>query len=103
MAMVLPSFPASRGVFQQDYIFDLRAKTEASFVTPTFELTGHTSNVELYIRTDLLNSWAYFNFALINEETGHAFDFGREISYYVDGGETEGKAIDSVTIPSVPS
>jgi hypothetical protein len=103
MAMLLTSFSASRSVFQQDYTFDPRAKTEASFVTPTFELTGHTSNVELYIRTDLLNSWAYFNFALINEESGHAFDFGREISYYTEGGETEGKPVDTVTIPSVPS
>ena len=102
-AMLLTSFSASRGVFQQDYTFDPRAKTEASFVTPTFEVTGRTSNVELYIRTDLLNSWAYFNFALINEESGHAFDFGREISYYTEGGETEGKPVDTVTIPSVPS
>jgi hypothetical protein len=102
-AIMLGAFSASRNVFQQDYTFSSFAKSEPSFVTPPFELTGRTSNIELYIRTDLLNSWAYFNFALINEESGHAFDFGREISYYTEGGETEGKPVDTVTIPSVPS
>ncbi len=80
---------------------------EPSFVTPIFELKGHPSNVEIQIHTDLNNSWAYFNLALINQDTGHAWDFGRELSYYygVDGGEswTEGSKSDSVTIPAVPS
>jgi len=103
VAFLFTTFSARRGVFNQTYTFEPRAKTESSFVTPTFELAGHTSNVEITTRTDLYNNWAYFNFALIDEETGHAFDFGREVSYYVDEGEAEGKAIDWVTIPSVPS
>ena len=94
---------ADKSVFQQTYTFAPNVRGEASFVTPTFELTGRASNVELSVKTDLLNNWAYFNFALINDETGQTFDFGREVSYYVDGGETEGKAYDSVSIPSVPS
>ncbi len=72
-----------------------------------FELKGRPSNVQLDIRTDLDNSWAYFSLALINQDTGHAWDFGREVSYYhgMDGGEnwSEGEATDSVRIPSVPS
>ena len=56
-----------------------------------FELTGRTSNVEISIRTDLNNNWAYFNFALINEGTGQDFDFGREVSYYRDSDGSEGK------------
>ena len=34
------------------------------------------------INTNLINNWAYFNLTLINETTGDAFDFGREVSYY---------------------
>jgi hypothetical protein len=44
--------------------------------------------------------------ALINEQTGQAFDFGRQISYYsgTDGGEswTEDNRSDSATLPSIP-
>ena len=51
-----------------------------------------TSNVEVSIRTDLNNNWAYFNFALINEDTGQDFDFGREVSYYRDSDGSEGES-----------
>jgi hypothetical protein len=75
-------------------------------VTPVFELPGHTSNVELKINTDLDNNWAYFNFALINEQTGEAYDFGREVSYYYgrdsDGSWSEGGRTDTAAIPTVP-
>jgi len=94
-------------VFSDRYTFAPGPGEEPSFVTPVFELKGRPSNVELNIQTDLDNSWAYFNLALINQDTGHAWDFGREVSYYhgVDGGEnwSEGKSTDSVRIPSVPS
>ena len=46
-------------------------------------------NVELDTSTDLSNSWAYFNYALINSETGQAYDFGREVSYYY-GSDSDG-------------
>ncbi len=39
--------------------------------------------------------------ALINSQTDQAFDFGREVSYYDEGGETEGSRSDHVLIPSV--
>lgn len=94
-------------VYADNYRFSMGAGGEPSFVTPVFELKGHTSNVELQIRTDLDNNWAYFNMALINRDTGRAWDFGREVSYYYgnDGGESwsEGGRSDSVTIPEVPS
>jgi hypothetical protein len=94
-------------VFRQSYSYSLNHPGGASFVTPVFDLKGRTSNVELAIRTDLSNNWAYFNFALINEQTGQAYDFGREVSYYFgrdsDGSWTEGSAGDRVLIPSVPA
>ena len=46
------------------------------------------------INTDLNNDWAYLSLALINEDTGVAYDFGKEISYYYgrdsDGSWSEG-------------
>lgn len=79
---------------------------EQSFVTPVFELEGDSKNVEVELRTDLDNNWAYFNLALINESTGQGYDFGREVSYYhgvdSDGSWSEGSRSDSATIPRVP-
>jgi hypothetical protein len=75
----------------------------SAFVTPSFELTGRESNIELAVYTDLDNNWAYFNFALINEETGQAFDFAREVSYYHDSDGSEGSRNNSVIVPGVPS
>lgn len=94
-------------VFSQSYTFNTNnPKGEASFVTDVFELKGHTSDVQLDSSADVNNNWIYLNYALINEETGHAYDFGREVSYYhgydSDGSWTEGSQKDSVTIPSVP-
>jgi len=93
-------------VFSQSYSFNTNGKTEASFVTDVFELKGHTSDVELSTHASVNNNWIYLNYALINEDTGHAYDFGREVSYYSgydsDGSWTEGSQNDSVTIPSVP-
>ena len=52
------------------------------------------------------NNWIYLNYALINQDTGHAYDFGREVSYYhgydSDGSWSEGGNTNNVTIPSVP-
>lgn len=94
-------------VFRQRFEFVPGVAGESSFVTRPFELKGRSSNVEIDIRTDLSNDWAYFSFALINEETGTAYDFGREVSYYFgrdsDGSWSEGNSGDSATVPSIPS
>jgi hypothetical protein len=82
-------------------------KGEASFVTDVFNLEGRTSNVELTTSANVDNSWIYLNYALINQDTGQAWDFGREVSYYhgydSDGSWTEGSQKDNVVIPSVPA
>lgn len=94
-------------VLKQTHQFVQSATAEASYVTPVFQLKGRTSNVQIRTETDLDNRWIYFNYALINSDTGHAYDFGREVSYYSgrdsDGSWTEGGRNDTVTIPSVPS
>jgi hypothetical protein len=86
-----------------DYTADNRR--EPSFVTKEFDISGRTSNLELTINTNLINSWAYFNLTLINEATGDAFDFGREVSYYSgsdsDGAWSEGGQSSTAVIPHV--
>lgn len=94
-------------VFEQSYIFDTSSTGESSFVTPVFKLTGRTSNVQFDTYAGVQNQWIYLNYALINQDTGKAYDFGREVSYYAgydsDGHWTEGGKQDTVVIPSVPS
>jgi hypothetical protein len=98
---------AGRGTqaFTQAYTFSTAPKGEPAFVTPVFELPE--GNVEVTIDTDLDNDWAYFSMALINEGTGNALDFGRELSYYhgrdSDGDWTEGARLERRLLPVVPA
>jgi hypothetical protein len=106
MALIVLAFASmaisgKKEILSKDYSFH-KGQGEPSFVTDPFELSGRTSDVELSVKTDLDNHWAYFNFALINETTGQAYDFGREISYYHDSDGSEGDRDDSTIIPSVP-
>ena len=54
----------------------------------------------------LTNEWIYLNYALISEDTGQAYDFGREVSYYFgrdsDGTWTEGNKQNEVMAPAIP-
>jgi hypothetical protein len=104
-AMVLLFMFVSPGhvAFSDHYAYAQGVKSDAAFVTPTFPLDGRESNVQLKIKTDLDNSWAYFNFALINDQTGQTFDFAREVSYYHDSDGSEGSRNNGVIIPGVPS
>ena len=96
----------SETVLDEHYKYSTADRGEPSFVTKTFEISGRTANAELTISTNLTNNWAYFSLALINETTGDAFDFGREVSYYTgydsDGSWSEGSQSSSATIPHVP-
>jgi len=93
-------------IFEQTFEFNTSAGGEASFVTDIFQLKGRTSDVELTTTAGVDNDWIYLNYTLINQDTGHAYDFGREVSYYhgydSDGSWSEGHTSNSVTIPSVP-
>jgi hypothetical protein len=79
---------------------------EPSFVTSSFDLSGKTSSVEVTTYADVRNNWIYLNYALINQDTGEAWDFGREVSYYYgydsDGRWSEGGQMNTVVVPSVP-
>jgi hypothetical protein len=74
---------SKKTVFQQRYSFtQSRTTGENSFVTDVFELKGRTANLNVEIATDLSNEWAFFQLALINADTGTAYDFSRQVSYY---------------------
>jgi hypothetical protein len=107
IAQAFLTFSGQEQVFRGNYSFSPRSGDEASFVTEVFELKGRPSSVEVGVDTDLANNWAYFRLALINADTGQAYDFGREVSYYYgrdsDGAWTEGRANDRAVIPTVPA
>lgn len=96
-------FMGNENVFKQSYFFRANAPGEQSFVTPVFELKGRPSNVEIELDTNLRQNWAYFSMALINEQSGQAWDFGREVSYYSGSDWSEGSSSDNVRVPSVPA
>jgi hypothetical protein len=93
-------------VLEQTYTFQPLANGEKSFVTKPFQLKGNSANLRVEVTGQLENSWAFFGMALINEDTGQAYDFGRQISSYhgVDEGEfwTEDDRVDAAILPSIP-
>jgi hypothetical protein len=92
-------------LFQRHYTFT-SGVGEPSFVTPMFNVKGGLSNVEVTVRTDLNNDWAFLSLVLINNDTGVAYDFGKEISYYYgrdsDGSWSEGGRSGSVSVSGIP-
>jgi hypothetical protein len=86
--------------------FEVKATdVEKSKVTQTFDVPDGVDNLEVYVSTNVDNNWVYFAMALINETSGDALDFSREVQYYhgsdSDGSWTEGSRDDSVVLPSV--
>jgi hypothetical protein len=102
LAIFFAIVSAGEKVFDQTFTFDPRAP-RAPFVTEPFELKGRPATVEVTLDTDLSNQWAYFNMALINDQSGQAFDFGREVSYYRDSEGSEGSPKDTSLLPAVPA
>ncbi len=96
----------NRKVFEQAYTFTQEDRGK-SLVTEPFAITGHPSNVVVETTADIENKWIYLSLALINLDSGQAYDFGREVSYYsgVEGGESwsEGGRSDEAVLPSVPA
>ena len=103
LAIFFAVFSRQETVFHNSFSYASGATAEPSFVTSDFDLTGRPATLELAVNTDLDNNWTYFNFALVNEDTGQGFDFGREVSYYhgsdSDGPWDEGSRSSSVMLP----
>ena len=107
MMIVFSAIARQETVLDRTYTYRPLATGEKSFVTLPFELKGNSANLEVNVTGNGLdNAWAFIGMALINEQTGQAFDFGRQISYYhgVDGGEswTEDNRNSFTTLPNIP-
>ncbi len=93
-------------VVNEAHQFSTADTGEPSFTTKPFTLTGRAAPVEVSIVTNLSNNSAYFNLALINDDTGQAYDFAREVSYYFgsdsDGSWTEGSPAENIQLPAIP-
>ena len=93
-------------VYQTDLAYNAAA-AEKSLVTDVFELKGRSSNVRVNSSANVSNNYLYLSMALVNDDTGTAYDFGREIGYYygsdADGAWSEGSQSDQVYLPSVPA
>ena len=96
--------PVYRGTFVHDV--GTAGKGDA-FVTPIFTLGGRASTVEVRTESNVSNSWLFLDYALINDATGQAWSFGREMSFYSgvdgDGRWTEGSPRDRAVVGKVPS
>jgi hypothetical protein len=96
----------NRLVYQTNLAYNAAA-TEKSLVTDVFELQGRTSNVRINSSANVRNNYLYLSMALVNEDTGNAYDFGREIGFYFgtdeDGAWSEGGQSDQFYLPSVPA
>ncbi len=102
LMMLFSMTKANHEVFHDDYVYVAGKNADTAFVTRSFELSGGDKNVEVGAHAAIDNDWIYLNFALINDETGQAFDFAREVSYYHDSDGSEGSRDNKVVIPSVP-
>ena len=110
LALLLQIFSfvaAQRKIVQSSqFVFDPKASENAK-VTPVFDLTGRNSNVVVRSRAYVSNSWVFLSMALINNDTGIAYDFGREISYYTgsdsDGPWSEGSLNEESVLSSIPA
>jgi hypothetical protein len=93
--------------FEQAFTYDPRGIQDTSFVTPVFELDGRPSAVRVETTADVDNQWVGVGYALINDDTGQAYEFAREVSYYhgVDQGESwsEGSRTAALTLSRIPS
>jgi len=109
VAMLVGNVMMSRGetVFTNRYAFAHGTEDSAAFVTPVFALTGRPTSVVVEIDSDADNDWVYFDFTLINETTGIATEFSKQIEYYYgrdsDGSWTEGSRTGRVRVSSIPA
>ena len=102
------STAADRELVASRHSFDPALPEDASSVeTRTIVLEGRPAALEVKVETDVDDSWAVFNYELVNEATGSVRRFTREVSYYhgVEDGESwsEGDSNDEVRLPSVPA
>jgi hypothetical protein len=87
--------------------YNFHPNTTAAFVTDQFSLR-EPGTVEIAVSAPRLqNEWIDFDLALINIDTGTAWNVSREVSFYSgrdsDGAWSEGDRDERVLLPQVPA
>ena len=81
--------------------------SRAQIVTPSFDLTGASKNLELKLQTDVDNSWVEADITLVNEKTADDVDLVMGVEYYHGYSEgeswSEGSASATEVIEQVPA
>ena len=75
LMILFAMFSKRETVLEVERSYSAAATGEPSFVTRTFDLKGRPATIEVATRTDLSNNWIYFNYALINDDTGIGYRF----------------------------
>ncbi len=106
MATVLVGFTNADKVFDRSFVIDHNQAGDKAFVTDTFQIKGH-GTLDVEMRATLDNDEAFLGVTLINEQTGHAWEFSKSLSYYYgsdeDGTWSEGKSNAAITLSGVPA
>lgn len=116
LLLILMSWSCSRNKGQGEAMrWDLKtvpgvaAAAEHIVLTEPFQISqaGRQVAVEWELSANVDNSWLGADVSMINEETGQAYTFGLEVSYYsgVDDGESwsEGSRSNSTVVPEIPA
>jgi hypothetical protein len=105
--LVFSMFAQQRLVLDIDGDHRPGGSESAMVVSEPFTIGGRQSNVMVEISTNVANSWVYVNLSLVNDDTGVAKSFGREVGLYSgrdsDGYWSEGSNWDRAYLPSVPA
>jgi hypothetical protein len=100
-------FAQQRLVLDAAWQYHPQVPATGSVESESFTLSGRSSNLMVEISSTLSQNWAYFTLTLLDEDTGAARTFGREVQYYFghdsDGSWTEGAPWDRAWLPSVPA
>ena len=92
-----------QNVLNTDIRFD--QFTNKDFITPSFNLNGSAAPLSILVNSNVDNSWANVQIALINETTGEEIYANKDIEYYhgyTDGENwTEGNATEEFNICGV--
>lgn len=83
---------------------DKDAASLATILTDNFEIKSST-NLDIYLTSNVQNNWLFMNAALINEATGQVIYFTQQTSYYSgrSGGESwsEGSRAETASLGSI--
>jgi hypothetical protein len=94
-------------VLASSQVFDPAVEENNVFVTEPFTVSGRPSAMKVELRTDVNNSWAAFDLALVDERSGTARELSEDVGYYhgVEDGESwsEGSRSTSARLGGVPA